>query len=190
MKRKNLEIRRADPTMKSVMEQEQTQKKYIPDTRFWIVWGSITGIILLAGLFYGWKIWALSQENARFEVSIENTSARLKILAPGSEQSVKKRREALQRAQKKRRPWSNIMNQISSLETESARFTRVGLSNEKVSASCQTVSWSSFSTFINNLEKNTRVKNLRISSTTILSPPIAKANQSAEISFDFSPTMP
>ena len=83
---KNLEICPADPTMKSVMEQEQTQKKYISDTRFWIVWGTIAGIILLGGLFYGWKIWALSQENARFETSIENTSARLKALAPGSEQ--------------------------------------------------------------------------------------------------------
>jgi Tfp pilus assembly protein PilN len=176
--------------MKRDMEQEQTQKKYISDTRFWIVWGSVAGIILLSGLFYGWKIWALSQENARFEVSIENTGARLKALSPGSEQIVKKRGEVLQRAEKSRTTWSDIMNQISDLETEAARFTRVGLSGEKISASCQTTSWNSFSAFIKSLEDDARVKNLRISSTTALSPPIAKANQSAEITFDFSPKMP
>ncbi len=176
--------------MKSDMEQEQTQKKYISDTRFWIVWGSVAGVILLAFLFYGWKIWALNQENARFEVSIENTSARLKALSPGSEQLVKKRGEVLQSAEKSRTAWSDIMNQISDLETEAARFTRVGLSRGKVSASCQTTSWNSLSTFIGKLESDTRVKNLRISSTTVLSPPIAKANQSAEITFDFSPKMP
>lgn len=185
-----MEIYRADPTMKSVMEQEQTQKKYISDTRFWIVWGSVAGVILTACIFYGWKTWALTQENRRFEVSIENTGTRLRALSPGSEQMIKKRGEVLQHAEKVRTEWSDIMNQIMSLETEAARFTRVGLSKEKISASCQTTSWDSLSTFINKLERDTRIKNLRISSTAVLSPPIAKANQSAEITFDFSPQMP
>lgn len=186
--RKNLEICLADPTMKSVMEQEQTQKKYISDTRFWIVWGTIAGIILLGGLFYGWKIWTLNQENTRFEVSIENTSTRLKALAPGSEQLVKKRTEVLHRAENFRTNWASIFQQITELETPSARFSNVSISGPKVSASCQTTSWQSFAAFIKKLETDLRIKNIRISSTKMLSPPIAGAKQAAELTFDFSPT--
>jgi magnesium-transporting ATPase (P-type) len=174
--------------MKSVMEQEQTQKKYISDTRFWIVWGTIAGIILLGGLFYGWKIWALSQENARFETSIENTSARLKALAPGSEQLIKKRTEALHRAENFRTNWASVFQQVTELETTSARFSTINISGPKVSASCQTTSWQSFAAFVKKLETDPRIKNLRISSTRVLSPPIAGAKQAAELTFDFSPT--
>jgi Zn-dependent oligopeptidase len=42
--------------------------------------------------------------------------------------------------------------------------------------------------FFDSLEKDPRVKNARISSTTLLSPSIAGAKQSAELTFDFSPT--
>lgn len=176
--------------MKSDMEQEQTQKKHISDTRFWIIWGSFAGIILLGCLFYGWKTWALSQENKRFEISIENTGARLKTLSPGSEQLIKKRAEAIAHAEKFRTPWSTVMEQVTELETSAARFVSISLSDKKVSASCQTASWNSFSSFIKKLEADSRIKNLRISSTNVLSPAVAGAKQSAELTFDFSPTMP
>lgn len=174
--------------MKSVMEQEQTQKKYISTRRFWSVWGTLAGILVLVVLFYAWKIWALNQENARFEVSIQNTQARLQTIAPGSEQLIKKRSEILQRAIKNRTNWSTVLEQITDLETAAARFTDVSLTDQSVSATCQTTSWKSFAAFIETLENDARIQNLRILSTNVLSPAVAGATQSAKLSFDFSPT--
>ena len=179
---------RADRTMKNGMEQEQTHKKHDFDTQFWIVWGIAAGVILLGLGFYGWKIWTLNKENARFEVSIENTQKRLQALAPGSEQVVKKRNESIKKAAKYRTSWSHIMEQILTLETPAVRFSNVGISGPKLSVSCQATSWKSFSSFFGALEKDPRVKNARISSTSILSPSVAGAKQSAELTFDFSPT--
>jgi len=183
-----LENRRADRTMKSVMEQEQTQKKYSPDAQFWIVWGIAAGVILLGLGVYGWKTLAFEKENKRFEVSIENTQKRIQALAPASDQVVKKRNESIKKAKNYRKDWSHIMKQIVGLETGAVRFTSVGLSGKKLSVSCQAMSWKSFSAFFDSLEKDPRVKNARISSTTLLSPSIAEAKQSAELTFDFSPT--
>jgi magnesium-transporting ATPase (P-type) len=173
--------------MKSVMEQEQTQKKHIINTRFWIVWIIGVAIVVAVFLFYGWKIWAFAQENSRFQVSIENTQKRLQAIAPGSEELVKKRNEVTQRAKKFRTNWSEIMKQITDLETSAVRFSKINVAKEKITASCQATSWKSLADFIAGLEKNPRVKNVRISSTTVLSPPVAGAKQSAELSFNFFP---
>ena len=173
--------------MKHAMEQEQIQKNKVSNTRFWIVWG-IAALAILGGLgFYGWKAWTLDKENKRFEVSIENTQKRLQALAPGTEEILKKQNEVLKRAQKFRTKWSGIMEQIVALETPAVRFANIGLSGERVSASCQATSWKGLGTFIETLEKNPRVTNVRISNTSVLSPPIAGAGQSASVTFNFSP---
>jgi len=174
--------------MKSVMEQEQTPKKHSSDTQFWIVWGIAAGVILLGLGVYGWKTWALEKENKRFEVSIENTQKRIQTLAPASDQVTKKRNESIKKAKNYRKNWSHVMEQIIDLETPAIRFSSVGVSGKSLSVSCQATSWKSFSSFFDSLEKDPRVKNARISSTTLLSPSIAGAKQSAELTFDFSPT--
>ncbi len=172
------------------MEQEQIHKKQkheVSNTRFWIVWGIAAAIVISILGFYGWKTWALNKENARFTLSIENTQKRLLALAPGTEQLIKKQNEVAKRAGKYRTIWSTIMEQIIDLQTSSVHFSRMNESDGKISATCQATSWKEFSAFIDSLEKNPRVKNIRISSTSVLSSIENKMTQSAEITFHFSP---
>ncbi len=173
--------------MKSAMEQEQIQKKHESNRRFWIVWSFAAAIVVVVMGFYGLKSWRLEKENQRFEVSIENTQKRLQALAPGTESLVKRQKEVARNAEKFRTNWSNIMEQIVDLESSAVRFSRVNFSEGKMSVSCQATSWKSLSVFIDSLKKDSRVSNIRIASTSILSPPVAGAKQSAELTFNFFP---
>ena len=175
--------------MKSVMEQEQIHKKHETNTQFLIVWSIAATIVVVMLGFYGWKSWRLNEASQEFELSIKNTQQQLQQLAPGNtEQFLRKQQEIAQKAEKNRINWSNIMEQITELESSMARFSSINVSGEIVSASCQTTSWNSFTEFIKSLKADPRISNVRISSTATLSPSLAGASQTAELTFHFSPT--
>ena len=169
------------------MEQEQIQKK----SPFWVLWGIGATIVVLLFGFYGWKTWSLNRDNERLETAMTNLRAQLQEMAPGAtEQFLKRQQESLTRAKKYRTEWSIIMEQLTALETQAVRFVSLNMNEGRVSASCQATSWNTLSAFVNTLEEDDRIHNIRISKTTVLNPPIAGASQGAEISFSFSPTMP
>jgi Tfp pilus assembly protein PilN len=175
--------------MKNVMEQEQIQKKHESNQRFWLIWSISAAIIAVVMGFYGWKSWRLDQENQGFELSIKNTQKEIQDLAPGAtEELARTRKEVVSRARKHRTNWSEIMAQIIDLESSAVRFSKINLSGKKISASCQATSWNSLTIFIESLRADSRVDNVRMSSTTVLSPPVAGAKQGAELTFDFIPT--
>jgi hypothetical protein len=174
--------------MKNVMEQEQIPKKHESNQRFWIVWGIAATIVAAVFGFYSWKSWRLENENRGFELSIKNTQKELQVLAPGaSETLARTQQEIINKALKFRTNWSDVMAQVVDLESSAVRFSKINLSGKKVSASCQATSWKGLTAFIDSLKRDPRISHVRMSSTTVLTPPVAGASQGAELTFDFIP---
>lgn len=145
-------------------------------------------MVLVAAGFWGWKYWALSGENTRFELSITNTAERLDSLEPDTATLNSRRNQVAQRAESARTNWSMAMDQVLELENKSVTFAEITIDGKEVKASINTVSWRHLSEFVKELKENAVVDKVRISSVNEINPPMKNFGQRAEITFLFSVT--